>query len=70
MQLHNESPILTIEEDLLGRIPLVEMIANAILAKTQNNHDCYTIGIYGKWGGVLRRQNFCVKYVEKLFVGT
>ena len=50
MQLHNESPILTIEEDLLGRIPLVEMIANAILAKTQNNHDCYTIGIYGKWG--------------------
>lgn len=50
MQLHNESPILTIEEDLLGRIPLVEMIANAILAKAQNNHDCYTIGIYGKWG--------------------
>ncbi len=50
IQVDNESPILTIEEDLLGRIPLVEMIANAILAKAQNNHGCYTIGIYGKWG--------------------
>ncbi|MCM1300992.1 MAG: KAP family NTPase [Bacteroides cellulosilyticus] len=41
---------MAIEEDLLGRIPLVEMIANAILTKARNNHECYTIGIYGKWG--------------------
>lgn len=50
IKLHNESPILAIEDDLLGRAPLVEMIAKAIIAKAEREHECYTIGIYGKWG--------------------
>lgn len=50
IQLHSESPISTIEDDSLGRSSLIEMIANAILAKAKKDHECYTIGIYGKWG--------------------
>lgn len=50
IQMHSDNAIQTFSEDLLGRQPIVKMVANAIIAKTRNNHECYTIGIYGKWG--------------------
>lgn len=50
IQMHSDNAIQTFSEDLLGRQPIVKMIADAIIAKTRNNHECYTIGIYGKWG--------------------
>lgn len=50
IKIHDEAPIKKDKEDLLGRMPLVEMISTAILKKAENNHECYIIGVYGKWG--------------------
>jgi hypothetical protein len=45
-----DRPIERIEDDLFGRGPIVDMISNAIIQKAKNEHGCYVIGIYGKWG--------------------
>lgn len=49
-QLILDTPILSIDDDLLGRKPMVKNIVSAILNRSKDTHSCYTIGIYGKWG--------------------
>lgn len=45
-----DSPIKNLSEDLFGWGSIVERISAAIKYHSIENHNCYTIGIYGKWG--------------------
>lgn len=45
-----DSPKKRLEEDLFGWAPVVNRITDIIRLKSSVNHDCFTIGIYGKWG--------------------
>lgn len=45
-----DSPKEKLEDDLFGWAPIVNRIADIIRLKSSVNHDCFTIGIYGKWG--------------------
>lgn len=45
-----DTPIKSIAYDKLGRKPIVGNIAAAIINRSRETHNCYTIGIYGKWG--------------------
>ena len=51
--MHNilqDSPICEEAQDEFGRVPLVELIANSIIAFSKDNHSCTNIGLYGTWG--------------------
>jgi len=45
-----DTPITKPDEDLFGRQNIVNLISTAILNKSRADHECYTIGVYGKWG--------------------
>ena len=45
-----DSPIKNLSEDLFGWGSIAERISDAIKYNSIENHSCYTIGIYGKWG--------------------
>ena len=45
-----DTPIKSLEEDLFGWEPIVNRVSDAIKLKAESNHECFTIGIYGKWG--------------------
>lgn len=45
-----DSPKEHLSEDLFGWGSIVERISAAIQYHSSENHNCYTIGIYGKWG--------------------
>lgn len=45
-----DSPKEKLEDDLFGWAPIVNRIADIIRLKSSVSHDCFTIGIYGKWG--------------------
>jgi hypothetical protein len=50
MNILEDNSVKCLEDDLFDRKPIVEMISNAINRKVSENHGCYVIGIYGKWG--------------------
>lgn len=43
-------PKYSLEEDLFGWFPIVNRITDIIKCQSKENHSCFTIGIYGKWG--------------------
>lgn len=45
-----DSPKEKLEEDLFGWAPVVNRIADIIRLKSNVDHACFTIGVYGKWG--------------------
>ena len=45
-----DTPKKSLEEDLFGWEPIVNRVSDAIKLKAESNHECFTIGIYGKWG--------------------
>lgn len=45
-----DDPIQNESQDELGRVPMVELIANSIIKYSKNTHPCTNIGIYGPWG--------------------
>lgn len=45
-----DSPRTTLKEDLFGWDPIVNRISEVIKLNSKGDHNCYTIGIYGKWG--------------------
>ncbi|HLW09059.1 MAG TPA: P-loop NTPase fold protein, partial [Fermentimonas sp.] len=45
-----DSPKKRLEDDLFGWEPVVNRISDIIRLKSSDNHPCFTIGIYGKWG--------------------
>lgn len=47
---NEDLPILKATEDIFDRSKIVATITKIINSKTQKEHSCFTIGIYGKWG--------------------
>ncbi|MDD4515968.1 P-loop NTPase fold protein [Massilibacteroides sp.] len=45
-----DNPIKTISEDLFGRGRIVDSIVEMIKLRSKGKTNCYTIGLYGKWG--------------------
>ena len=45
-----DDPIQDESQDELGRVSMVELIANSIIKYSKNTHPCTNIGIYGPWG--------------------
>lgn len=50
MDLLKDTPIKRIEEDKLGRRPLVDILIDSINGLVTSDHPCMVYGIYGKWG--------------------
>lgn len=50
MDLLKDTPIKSIEGDILGRRPLVDIIVDSINDLVISEHPCIVYGIYGKWG--------------------
>src|SRR5690554_7527449 len=50
MNIIPDTPKKSIKEDLFGRERIVNSIVETIKSRSTSEHDCYTIGIYGKWG--------------------
>ena len=54
-----------LDEDLFGWAPIVSRISDIIKLQSQDNHSCFTIGIYGKWGeGKTSLMNMVCKNLE------
>lgn len=61
---HSDKPIEKFEEDLLGRAPFAQQLAESILSIDLK--DSFAIGIYGKWGtGKTSVLNMMQKELEK-----
>lgn len=46
----SDSPLKKLNDDKLGREPIVESVVDSISQVVKSNHDCVVYGIYGKWG--------------------
>ena len=44
-------PKQSLKEDDFGWAPIVNRISDLIIHQCKEHHSCFTIGIYGKWGG-------------------
>lgn len=50
MNIIPDNSVTLIDEDKLGREPLVNLIVDSINNVTSADHPCVVYGIYGKWG--------------------
>ena len=50
MKVIQDTPLMNLADDKLGRENIVDLILDSINNHVQNDHPCLVYGIYGKWG--------------------